>query len=161
VQHEILDNNPTADLRVYTIWFNMYPGDARWRWDGAGLTDARVEHFWDEQKAVGSWFSATLTHRGNPTWDFYALYPRPGQQCTLAHYSTCRPEPTVATALFERIALPSVEEGQRTGAPASPSSRRSFTDAYSAPSSLRSEPNHRTSAKPFVSSNAINLPEPS
>ena len=38
------------------------------------MTDARVEHFWDEQKAVGTWFSATLTHRTNPTWDFYALY---------------------------------------------------------------------------------------
>ena len=74
MQHEILDANASADLRVYTIWFNMYPGDARWRWDGAGLTDARVEHFWDERKAVGTWFSATFTHRANPTWDFYALY---------------------------------------------------------------------------------------
>ena len=59
---------------MYTVWFNMYPGDARWRWDGAGLTDPRIEHFWDEDKTVGSWFSANLTHRGAPTWDFYALY---------------------------------------------------------------------------------------
>jgi hypothetical protein len=59
---------------VYTVWFNMYPGDARWRWDGAGLTDPRVTHFWDDQKVVGSWFSANVTHRSNPTWDYYALY---------------------------------------------------------------------------------------
>jgi hypothetical protein len=56
------------------VWFNMYPGDARWRWDGDGLTDPRIEHFWDEQKVVGIWFSTNLTRRGAPTWDFYALY---------------------------------------------------------------------------------------
>lgn len=74
MQNEILSKNPSADVRVYAVWFNMYPGDARWRWDGDGLTDPRVNHFWDEQKAVGSWFSENLTHRGAPTWDFYALY---------------------------------------------------------------------------------------
>lgn len=52
----------------------MYPGDARWRWDGDGMTDARVVHFWDEQKAVGTWFSTNLTNRRAQTWDFYALY---------------------------------------------------------------------------------------
>jgi hypothetical protein len=75
VQNEILARNPAADLRVYAVWFNMFPGDARWRWDGDGLVDPRVAHFWDEQKTVGSWFSANLTDRGSPTWDFYALYP--------------------------------------------------------------------------------------
>jgi hypothetical protein len=74
VQNEILTKNPSAELRVYAVWFNMFPGDARWRWDGDGLTDARVAHFWDEQKSVGTWFSANLTDRGSPTWDFYAVY---------------------------------------------------------------------------------------
>jgi hypothetical protein len=74
VQNEILDKNPTADVRVYVVWFDMFPGDARWRWDGGGMTDPRVLHFWDEQKTVGSWFSANLTDRGSPTWDFYVLY---------------------------------------------------------------------------------------
>jgi hypothetical protein len=59
---------------VYTVWFNMLYSDSRDRWDGDGLTDPRVVHFWDEQKAVGNWFSANVTHRPGTTWDFYALY---------------------------------------------------------------------------------------
>jgi hypothetical protein len=74
VQNEILSKNPAADLDVYVVWFNMFPGDARWRWDGDGMADSRVTHFWDEQKTVGTWFSANLTERGSPTWDFYAVY---------------------------------------------------------------------------------------
>ena len=74
MQNEILNRNPSADLRVYVVWFNMFPGDARWRWDGDSMTDSRVMHFWDEQKTVGTWFSANLTERDSPTWDFYALY---------------------------------------------------------------------------------------
>jgi len=74
VQNEILTKNPSANLRVYVVWFNMYPGDARWRWDGDGMTDPRVSHFWDEQKTVGTWFSVNLTKRESPTWDFYAVY---------------------------------------------------------------------------------------
>jgi len=74
VQQEILAKNPASDLRVYTVWFNMLFGDSRDRWDGAGMTDARVRHFWDEQKVVGNWFSASVTHNPGTTWDFYALY---------------------------------------------------------------------------------------
>jgi hypothetical protein len=74
VQNEVLSKHPAADLDVYVVWFNMYPGDARWRWDGGGMTDPRVTHYWDDQKTVGTWFSANLTGRGSPTWDFYALY---------------------------------------------------------------------------------------
>ena len=74
MQNEILNKNPAADLRGYAVWFNMYPGDARWRWDGDGMTDPRVLHFWDEQKTVGTWFSMNVTNRRTPTWDFYALY---------------------------------------------------------------------------------------
>src|SRR3989442_4916628 len=44
------------------------------RWDGDGVTDPRVRHFWDEQKTVGNWFSANVTHNPGTTWDFYALY---------------------------------------------------------------------------------------
>jgi hypothetical protein len=74
VQNEILSKHPAAELDVYVVWFNMFPGDARWRWDGDAMTDPRVVHYWDEQKSVGSWFSANLTGWGSPTWDFYALY---------------------------------------------------------------------------------------
>ena len=52
----------------------MLFGDSRDRWDGDGVTDPRVKHFWDEQKLVGKWFSATVLHHQGTTWDFYALY---------------------------------------------------------------------------------------
>jgi hypothetical protein len=74
VQNEILSKYPSVDLDVYVVWFNIYPGDARWRWDGGGMTDPRVVHYWDDQKSVGTWFSANVTERRSPTWDFYALY---------------------------------------------------------------------------------------
>jgi hypothetical protein len=59
---------------VYVVWFNMLFGDSRDRWDGDGLVDPRVRHFWDEQKVVGNWYSTTVLHREGTTWDFYALY---------------------------------------------------------------------------------------
>ena len=74
MQQEILAKNPSADLRVYAVWFNMLFGDSRSRWDGDGMADPRVVHLWDEQKVVGTWFSANVTHAQRTTWDFYALY---------------------------------------------------------------------------------------
>src|SRR5262245_28204503 len=41
---------------MYAVWFNMYPNDEKDRWPAAVLHDARVTHFWDEQKAVGRWY---------------------------------------------------------------------------------------------------------
>jgi hypothetical protein len=58
---------------VYAVWFNMLYGDSRDSWDGAGMTDARVQHFWDQQKVIGNWFSSVL-QREETTWDFYAVY---------------------------------------------------------------------------------------
>jgi hypothetical protein len=52
----------------------MLFGDSRSRWDGDGMVDPRVVHLWDEQKVVGNWFSANVTHARGTTWDFYALY---------------------------------------------------------------------------------------
>jgi hypothetical protein len=59
---------------VYVVWFNMLFGDSRDRWDGDGLVDPRVHHFWDEQKVVGNWYTANVTHGQGTTWDYYALY---------------------------------------------------------------------------------------
>jgi hypothetical protein len=74
VQDEILAKNATPNLRVYVVWFDMLFGDSRSQWDGDGMTDPRVTHLWDEQKTVGNWYSANVTHREQTTWDFYALY---------------------------------------------------------------------------------------
>jgi hypothetical protein len=74
VQQEILDRNPGARVRVYAVWFNMLWLDSRGRWDGAGLTDTRVVHLWDERKTIGAWYAARVAGGGGPAWDFYALY---------------------------------------------------------------------------------------
>jgi len=74
VQQEILNKNQNPDVRVYAVWFNMLAGDSRQGWDGARLVDTRVTHLWDQQKAVGNWFSNNVTHDLGTTWDFYALY---------------------------------------------------------------------------------------
>jgi hypothetical protein len=88
-QDELLAKNPKADVRVFVIWFRMYPGDAESRWPRELLTDRRVEHRWDEPKAAGRWF---LTHlqalrpsrggdgvfpqRVDALWDSYLLFDR-------------------------------------------------------------------------------------
>lgn len=74
MQDEILAKNPAPNLRVYVVWFDMLFGDSRSKWDGDGMADPRVVHYWDEKKVVGNWYSANVTHRQDTTWDFYALY---------------------------------------------------------------------------------------
>ena len=86
MQKEILAKYPKADVRVYAIWFDMYPGDARAEWPSDLLTDARVTHRWDEGKVVGTFFGknkARLQPRLSPDssgmdgeilWDAYLLY---------------------------------------------------------------------------------------
>ena len=69
-----MGKNADPNLRVYTVWFNMLYGDSRASWDGDGVTDPRVQHFWDEQKLVGNWYSDEVLHQQGTTWDFYALY---------------------------------------------------------------------------------------
>ena len=49
MQSKLLEAHPHARLRVYAIWVNKLFGDARNRWDAAGLTDPRVVHLWDAE----------------------------------------------------------------------------------------------------------------
>lgn len=85
MQTELLATYPKADLRVYAVWFNMFPGDARSQWPPSLLADTRVIHRWDEQKLVGRWYGdraapmrAQLTPEsswsGEILWDSYLLY---------------------------------------------------------------------------------------
>ena len=79
------------ELRVYAIWFNMYSGDARHRWPGTLLTDQRVRHYWDEQRAVGQLYlqmlpalwpkrsAETVLPDADALWDAYVLYRRDAQ----------------------------------------------------------------------------------
>jgi hypothetical protein len=70
----ILEQHPTARLRVYAVWTSRLPADERSQWDGAGLTDPRVVHLWDERDAVGKWATGPLPGYDGPDWDFYLLF---------------------------------------------------------------------------------------
>ena len=82
----MLSPNQNARLRVYAVWFNMFPGDAREHWRADLLNDARVAHYWDEQRSVGRLYfqtlpqiwdkraGGTLTPQDLALWDAYLLY---------------------------------------------------------------------------------------
>lgn len=82
----MLDANPDADVRVYAVWFSMYPGDVRDRWPAEVMADPRVVHYWDEDKVVGTWYAARLPeiqklmapgskgYEDPVLWDAYLIY---------------------------------------------------------------------------------------
>ena len=76
MQTEILAANPSADLRVYAIWFNMYPGDERSKWDNSLITDSRVTYYWDEAAIVGRSLvkNNVVQYKYEILWDAYLLY---------------------------------------------------------------------------------------
>jgi hypothetical protein len=74
VQSKILKAYPTARLRVYAIWVNKLFGDARNRWDAAGLTDPRVVHLWDAKDVSGDWMVGNVAGYQGGDWDTYLLF---------------------------------------------------------------------------------------
>jgi hypothetical protein len=74
VQSKILKAYPHARLRVYAIWVNKLFGDARSRWDAAGLTDPRVVHLWDGDDVSGGWLVANVPGNQGGDWDTYLLF---------------------------------------------------------------------------------------
>ena len=76
-------------MRVFVVWFNMYPGDQESRWPRGIFTDSRVVQTWDEPKTAGRWFMSHLSDlrpsRGGAgvfpqpdgaLWDTYLLFDR-------------------------------------------------------------------------------------
>ena len=94
MQKEILENNNSANLRVYVIWFSMIPSDSRssWNWTGGVLDDSRVVHFWDDKKKVGRYFAGKDPETNDPdvVWDAFYVYG-PDAQWLL------KPEPLLVT----------------------------------------------------------------
>jgi hypothetical protein len=74
VQSQILKAHPQARLRVYAIWVNKQVGDARSRWDAAGLTDPRVVHLWDAKDVSGAWLARNVPGYQGSDWDSYLLF---------------------------------------------------------------------------------------
>jgi hypothetical protein len=87
VQEEVLTKHKDADLKVYAIWFSMYPTDRRELWPADILTDSRVVNLWDEGKEVGTFYATRFDEmkgtvvpesqgwEGTPIlWDSYLVY---------------------------------------------------------------------------------------
>jgi hypothetical protein len=91
VQSEFLNTYPKARLRVYAIWVNKQVGDARSRWNAAGLTDPRVVHLWDAKDVSGAWLARNVPGYQGSDWDSYLLF---GPEATW----TGQPAPLLAPA---------------------------------------------------------------
>ena len=86
MQQTLLRFGSKPSLRVYVVWFNMYSGDARERWNPSLLTDGRVVQYWDEQRTVGRLYlphvarlwskraDSTVPPQDDALWDAYFLY---------------------------------------------------------------------------------------
>jgi hypothetical protein len=74
VQRSFLKQHPSANLQVYAAWLPMLYGDKRSAWDAAILPDARVRHYWDEERIVGQWFARQVDGYEGTSWDIYYLY---------------------------------------------------------------------------------------
>lgn len=78
IQEYILKRNPKVDLKVYAVWYEMYPGDSPDDFPEARkmMPDKRVSHYWDQPKDVGRWFHGLVptTTKGEIEWDAFYLY---------------------------------------------------------------------------------------
>jgi hypothetical protein len=76
-------------VRVFAVWFRMYPGDSESRWPRGIFTDPRVQQRWDEPKMAGRWFLDNLgdlkparrvegrfPQRVDAMWDTWMLFDR-------------------------------------------------------------------------------------
>ncbi|MFN7970951.1 MAG: hypothetical protein U0166_01135 [Acidobacteriota bacterium] len=119
MQKDLLEKNADANIKVYAVWFNMYPGDERSTWPSGLLPDPRVTHFWDESKVVGTWYPAHSKEGtpGDVLWDAFLLYPRGVKWADAATTPTTWGRPIVKDR--ERLAtdLPNV---LRAATPSSP-----------------------------------------
>ena len=52
----------------------MLWNDAREKWNGTTMPDARVTHFWDGDLQVGEWFANHIDGFEGVSWDVYYLY---------------------------------------------------------------------------------------
>ena len=86
MQEHILDRHRGQALTVHAVWYAMYPGDARPKWRGEILDDARVVHWWDDKRVVGRRLlrdvrqmsarraSGSREFEGDILWDAYLLF---------------------------------------------------------------------------------------
>jgi hypothetical protein len=59
VRENILYAEPSDELRVYAVWLNQRPTDARDEIDESILADPRVTQYWDGEGITGTYFAET------------------------------------------------------------------------------------------------------
>jgi hypothetical protein len=70
-----LEKDPSAEVRVYAVWFNVLSGDNKGAWDASLLNDDRVTEYWDGDINAGPWFAENLPFDHGPlAWDVYYLF---------------------------------------------------------------------------------------
>jgi hypothetical protein len=75
VQREILESQPTAELRVYAVWVPFSGGTSEAAdVSRSVLPDPRVTHFWDGSVVTSDWFAENVDHSPFPAWDVYYLF---------------------------------------------------------------------------------------
>lgn len=78
IQEYILQRHPKLAIKVYAVWYEMYPGDSPAAFPEARvlLGDKRVTHYWDQAKDVGRWFYGLVPSnvKGTIEWDAFYLY---------------------------------------------------------------------------------------
>jgi hypothetical protein len=74
VRTDVLKKHPELPLKVYAVWFDMVWTDSRRRWPERLMSDPRVVHFWDEEKALGRWYSPRVSDGEHIVWDTFLLY---------------------------------------------------------------------------------------
>jgi hypothetical protein len=83
IEDYVLKRYPKLPIKVYAVWFEMYPGDSPAAFPAAQqmLPDRRVRHWWDDSKNVGRWFYPVVptNTKGDIQWDAFYLY---GEQAT-------------------------------------------------------------------------------
>ena len=87
----VLEQNPSARLRVYVVWLPMRVHDARSEIDTSLIDDRRARHYWDEERVSGTWFAeADLGGLGYAgiVWDAYFLFSVPSRRRTASSTSS-------------------------------------------------------------------------
>lgn len=80
IQEYALKRNPTLEVKVYAVWYEMYPGDSPDDFPAARalMPDRRVAHYWDPGKDVGRWFYGFVPSnvKGEIEWDAFYLFDK-------------------------------------------------------------------------------------
>ena len=57
MRENILDKEPSKDLRIYAVWLNQRSTDGRDEIDSSILDDPRVTQYWDGEGITGTYFA--------------------------------------------------------------------------------------------------------